>query len=133
MFQSPRLEEILSAFELMTPEEKQEKLLEFWKKRDPNPNTARNERMEDYYQRVEYANNKFTHYIEGWRTDMGMVYIMFGPPSDVSRHPFEVDSKPYEVWRYYDLNYDFVFVDQSGFGDYRLTTPIWEVWQRVKH
>jgi len=116
-----------------TPEEKQKKLQEFWKKRDPNPNTPRNERMEEYYARVEYANKSFAHYIEGWRTDMGMVYIMFGPPSDVSRHPFEVDSKPYEVWRYYDINYDFVFVDETGFGDYRLLTPVWEAWQRVKH
>jgi GWxTD domain-containing protein len=128
-----RDEELSELKDAKTAETKQAKLIEFWKKRDPNPNTPRNERMEDYYQRVEYANKQFTHYIEGWRTDMGMVYIMFGPPNDVSRYPFEVDSKPYEVWRYYDINYDFVFVDQSGFGDYRLTTPIWEAWQRTKH
>jgi GWxTD domain-containing protein len=118
--------------EAKTEEEKQAKLLEFWKRRDPNPNTARNERMEEYYRRAEYANKHFTHHREGWRTDMGMVYMMFGPPSDVSRHPFELDTKPYEVWRYYDISYDFVFVDDTGFGDYRLITPIWEAWQRVK-
>jgi GWxTD domain-containing protein len=117
--------------EAKTPEEKQAAFLAFWKRRDPNPNTARNERMEEYYRRVAYANKEFSHYIEGWRTDMGMVYIMFGPPNDVSRHPFEVDTKPYEVWRYYKISYDFVFVDQSGFGDYRLLTPIWEAWQRA--
>jgi len=114
-----------------TAEEKQAAFLEFWKRRDPNPNTPRNERMEEYYRRVAYANKQFSHYIEGWRTDMGMVYIMFGPPNDVSRHPFEVDSKPYEIWRYYKISYEFVFVDQSGFGDYRLLTPIWEAWQRA--
>jgi GWxTD domain-containing protein len=115
------------------PEEKQQRFLEFWKKRDPNPNTPRNEKMEEYYARVEYANRTFRHYIDGWRTDMGMVYVMFGPPNDVSRHPFDVDSKPYEIWRYYDLDYDFVFLDQTGFGDYRLTTPIWEVWKRSRN
>ena len=114
-----------------TSEEKQAAFLAFWKRRDPNPNTPRNERMEEYYRRVAYANKQFSHYIEGWRTDMGMVYIMFGPPSDVARHPFEVDSKPYEIWRYYKISYEFVFVDQSGFGDYRLLTPIWEAWQRA--
>ena len=114
-----------------TSEEKQAAFLEFWKRRDPNPNTPRNERMEEYYRRVAYANKQFSHYIEGWRTDMGMVYIMFGPPDDVARHPFEVDSKPYEIWRYYKISYEFVFVDQSGFGDYRLLTPIWEAWQRA--
>jgi GWxTD domain-containing protein len=113
-----------------TPDEKQKRFLEFWKKRDPNPNTPRNEKMDDYFARVEYANKNFKHYIEGWRTDMCMVYIMFGTPSNVERHPFDVDAKPYEVWTYYDLNYSFIFVDQTGFGDYRLTTPITEVWHR---
>jgi len=113
-------------------EEKQKLFLEFWKKRDPNPNTPRNERMEQYYARVEYANKHFSHFMEGWRTDMGMVYITFGPPNGVERHPFEIDSKPYEVWGYYDLNYQFVFVDQTGFGDYRLITPIWETLGHIR-
>lgn len=116
--------------EAKTPEEKQKRFIEFWKKRDPNPNTPRNEKMEAYYARVEYANKTFKHYIEGWRTDMGMVYIMFGQPNNVERHPFDVDAKPYEIWTYYDINHSFVFVDQTGFGDFRLTTPVWDVWQR---
>lgn len=118
--------------EAPTPEEKQKRFMEFWKSKDKNPNTPRNEKMEEYYGRVEYANKHFKHYIEGWRTDMGMVYIIFGAPNNVDRHPFDIDSKPYEVWSYYDLNHQFVFIDQTGFGDYRLTTPIWEVWQRPK-
>jgi GWxTD domain-containing protein len=116
-----------------TAEEKQAKFLEFWKKRDPNPNTPRNEKMEEYYARVEYANKHFSHYIEGWRTDMGMIFIIFGPPNNVDRHPFEVDSKPYEIWAYYELNYSIVFVDETGFGDYRLQTPIWEIYQRLRN
>jgi len=113
-------------------DEKQKRFLEFWKKKDPNPNTVRNERMEEYYGRVEYANKYFKHYTEGWRTDMGMIYIIFGPPSNVDRHPFDANAKPYEIWSYFDLNYSFVFVDQTGFGDYRLTTPIWDVWKRAR-
>jgi GWxTD domain-containing protein len=116
-----------------TPEEKQKRFLEYWKKKDPNPNTVRNEKMEEHYARVEYANKHFKHYSEGWRTDMGMVYIIFGAPSNVDRHPFDSDSKPYETWSYYELNYSFTFVDQTGFGDYRLTTPIWDVWQRPRN
>lgn len=118
--------------EAQTKEEKQKRFLEFWKKKDPNPNTVRNEKMDEYYARVEYANRHFKHYTDGWRTDMGMVYIIFGAPSNVDRHPFDANAKPYEVWSYYDLNYSFVFVDQTGFGDYRLTRPIWEVWQRAR-
>jgi GWxTD domain-containing protein len=116
-----------------TPEEKQKRFLEFWKTKDPNPSTPRNEKMEEYYARIEYANKHFAHYIEGWRTDMGMVYIIFGAPNNVDRHPFDIDAKPYEVWSYYELNHQFVFVDQTGFGDYRLTTPIWDVWQRPRN
>jgi GWxTD domain-containing protein len=118
--------------EAKTPEEKQARFLEFWKKRDPNPNTPRNERMEEYYQRVAYANKHFGHYQPGWRTDMGMVYLIFGPPNNVERHPFEIDSKPYEVWTYYDISYSFVFLDETGFGDYRLITPLWEVYDRAR-
>ncbi len=112
--------------------ERRKRFVEFWRKKDPNPNTPRNEAMEEYYAKVEYANKHFRHYIEGWRTDMGMVYIIFGAPNNVDRHPFDIDSKPYEVWSYYDMNHQFTFVDETGFGDYRLTTPIWEVWQRPR-
>ena len=111
------------------PDKKRQMFLDFWKKKDPTPSTERNELMEEYYSRVEYANKHFTHYVDGWKSDMGMVYIIFGPPSNIERHPFDIDSKPYEVWTYYDLNRQFVFVDASGFGDYRLQTPIWDVWR----
>jgi GWxTD domain-containing protein len=114
-------------------EDKQKRFNDFWKKRDPNPNTPRNERMEEFYARVEYANKHFSHYLDGWRTDMGMVFIVFGPPNNVERHPFETDTKPYEVWSYYELNYSILFMDETGFGDYRLQTPIWELWQRVRN
>jgi GWxTD domain-containing protein len=113
-----------------TLEEKQKAFVDFWRKRDPNPSTPRNEKMLEFYQRVEYANKHFSHYREGWRTDMGMVYIIFGPPGAVDRHPFEMDSKPYEIWSYFDLNFSAVFVDQTGFGDYRLITPITEILSR---
>ncbi|MCU0453052.1 MAG: GWxTD domain-containing protein [Bacteroidetes bacterium] len=106
-----------------TPEDKRLRFLEFWNKRDPDPQTTRNELMEEYYHRVEYANRNFTHYLEGWRTDRGMVYVRFGAPENIERHPFETNSRPYEVWHYYNLNYEFVFVDETGFGDYRLRYP----------
>ncbi len=33
-----------------------------------------------YYERVEQANIQFSNYKEGWKTDPGMIYILFGPP-----------------------------------------------------
>ncbi|MDD8019400.1 MAG: GWxTD domain-containing protein, partial [Bacteroidota bacterium] len=123
-------DEIINA---KTEEEKRKLFEEFWRKRDPNPDTKRNEFMEEYYSRVEYANKNFSHYIPGWRTDMGMVFILFGSPNNVERHPFDIDSKPYEVWSYYDYNRQVVFVDETGFGDYKLLTPIWDLLQRLKY
>ncbi len=115
------------------PEKKKEMFKTFWKKIDPTPGTERNELMEEYYSRVEYANKHFSHYFDGWKTDMGMVYIIFGVPSNIERHPFEIDSKPYEIWTYYDLDREFVFVDATGFGDYRLQNPIWDLWRTRPH
>jgi GWxTD domain-containing protein len=115
-----------------TNEEKQKLFAEFWARRDPSPDTKRNEYMEEYYSRVEYANEHFTHYLAGWRTDMGMVFILLGSPNNVERHPFDIDSKPYEVWTYYDYNRSVVFADDTGFGDYKLLTPIYDLLQRAK-
>lgn len=106
--------------------EKEKKFIEFWKKKDPSPTTPRNELMIEYYNRIKIANERYSHYSEGWRTDMGMVFIIYGNPSSIDRHPFENQTKPYEVWDYYDINRQFVFVDDSGFGDYRLITPIYD-------
>ena len=107
-----------------TNEEKLKRYMAFWKKLDPTPETEQNEVFDEYYGRIAYANAHFSHYIEGWKTDRGMVFILLGPPDNVDRHPFDLDSKPYEVWEYYNLNRSLVFVDYTGFGDYRLTTPL---------
>jgi GWxTD domain-containing protein len=106
-------------------DEKIERYLDFWKKKDPTPNTDENELFNEYYRRISYANENFSHYIEGWRSDRGMVFIILGSPNNVDRHPFDLESKPYEVWQYYELNRSFVFVDETGFGDYRLVTPLY--------
>ncbi|MEX0944152.1 MAG: GWxTD domain-containing protein [Balneolaceae bacterium] len=60
-----------------------------------------------YYERVEQANKQFTTYKEGWKTDLGMMYILFGPPWYVDRYLNTI------VWSYsYDRSdprYNYVF------------------------
>jgi GWxTD domain-containing protein len=119
-------EDAIDEMKEQEPALKREMWLAFWKKRDPTPESEKNELMEEYYSRVTFANRQFTHYTDGWKSDRGMVYIIFGPPSNIERRPFENNSKPYEVWTYYEQNREFVFVDASGFGDYKLQTPIWD-------
>ena len=54
---------------------------------------------------------------------MGMIYIIYGEPEQVESHPFELNSKPYQIWYYYSLSRTFVFVDEIGTGDYELQYP----------
>jgi GWxTD domain-containing protein len=107
----------------------------FWKRHDPTPESEFNEAMESHYGRIEYANEHFSvMQREGWRTDMGLLYILLGAPDDIQRNAYPMDQKPYEIWYYYRINRDFVFYDSTGFGDYRFATPysIYEI-QRYAH
>ncbi|MEO8666671.1 MAG: GWxTD domain-containing protein [Ignavibacteria bacterium] len=105
---------------------KEKNFIDFWRSKDPSPNTNKNELMMEYYRRIQTANERYSHWIDGWKTDMGMVYIIFGEPSNIERYPFTENTKPYEIWQFYNANKEFVFVDDTGFGDYKLTTPIWD-------
>jgi len=97
---------------------------EFWKSQDPTPTTAENEKKDEYYKRLRYADLNFGHFgRDGWKTDMGMVYITYGPPDEIERHPFDIDAKPYQFWYYYNLRRVFRFVDVNGYGEYELIYP----------
>ena len=99
--------------------------LSFWKERDPTPNTSINELMEEYYIRVNYVNEYFNmSWREGWETDFGMIYILFGPPDQIERsNSVSTSSSIYQIWYYNRLNKQFVFKDQNGFGDFKLDRP----------
>lgn len=96
--------------------------LEFWSKWGENENQSYC-LMEEYYRRLSEANQLFGP--QGWRTDRGHVYAIFGPPSEIDRHPFDMQYEAYEIWYYFETNRRFVFVDEGGFGDYKLKSPFW--------
>ncbi len=108
-----------------TPDQMERMFRDFWDRRDPSENTKTNELMEEYYGRIQYCNEMFGSFRAGWETDMGEVYIRFGPPSEIERHPFEINYKPYEIWYYYDLRRRFIFVDEMGYGEYRRVSELW--------
>ena len=58
----------------------------FWLSCGGNLNRAR-ELIRIYYNRTLYANIYFTSFTDGWRTDRGMIYLMFGPPKSVKKSP----------------------------------------------
>jgi GWxTD domain-containing protein len=99
---------------------------DYWEKLDPTPGTQRNERMEEYYYRVSFANQRYTSLVQGWRTDRGFVMVRFGEPDFVRKKPHTFNYEPYEVWVYERIGRQFIFVDKTGFGDYQLLVPIWD-------
>jgi GWxTD domain-containing protein len=65
----------------------------FWIKCGGNIDKAR-ELIRIFYTRVVYADYYFTSYKEGWRTDRGMIYIIYGPPDKLYK------SNEEENWGY---------------------------------
>jgi len=107
-----------------TSSQKKEALFKkLWKRRDPTPDTMVNELMDEYYKRVAYANIHFDSFIDGWETDMGMIYIIFGAPDDIERSVLSQVQNTTEIWYYYQIQESFIFIDKDGFGNFRLSTP----------
>src|SRR5215470_18898401 len=65
---------------LETDDEREHFIEEFWRRRDPDPDTEENEYREEYYERIAYANEHYSSGIPGWKTDRGRIYIMYGKP-----------------------------------------------------
>ena len=102
---------------------KRKALFYFWVARDVDKSTPENEFKKQYMERVDYADQHFAvGQREGWKTDRGRVFIVYGPPDEVERHANEIDMKPYEIWYYHSIQggVEFDFGDKSGFSDYVL-------------
>lgn len=96
---------------------------EFWRAKDPTPNTEVNEVADEYFRRIAYCEERFGPPDYGYRSDRAKVYMRLGPPDEVESHPFEFDRWAYEVWYYYAWGHRFVFVDRYGLGVYTLVSP----------
>jgi GWxTD domain-containing protein len=96
---------------------------EFWRRRDPTPETVRNEAMLEFFRRVRYTERHFQGFGPGWRSDMGRIYIKFGPPDQIESHPSSADTPSYEMWFYNQPYRRFVFADREGFGRFVLVSP----------
>lgn len=55
----------------------------FWLDKSDNDREDARSLIRTYYSRVEHANTYFSTYKEGWKTDRGMIYIVFGPPDEI--------------------------------------------------
>ena len=92
----------------------------FWKSVGKNEEAASNV-IEQYYARVEEANEYFSSFCEGWRTDRGMIYIVLGPPFSVQT------GLQGEVW-----NYSYVEGDRLNSYSFR-SVSLPEEFQSFEH
>ena len=104
-----------------SPERQRELIAEFWKKRNPTPQSNTNLLEEEFYWRVGEANNQFSWgKTEGWETDRGRIYIIHGSPDNVQRRFDQQYGRSLELWRYEDPVREFIFYDEHGDGRFIL-------------
>jgi len=124
---------------LKTDEERENFIEQFWLRRDPTPESPDNEYKDDYFRRIQMANERYASGIPGWRTDRGRILIMHGEPDEIETHamggtylrPTEegggrTSTFPFEKWRYRHIDnigpeVILEFVDTTMSGEYRLT------------
>ena len=94
----------------------------FWKERDPSPDSPFNEFKHEYLRRWQFVNDKFINESsnrEGWQSDRGRIYLIHGTPTDIERYYGERSSKDHEIWIYEGDQYgvkQFVFADLTMRG-----------------
>jgi len=111
--------------------ESREKFAEdFWKLRDPNPETDENENKIEFERRIEFADKWFREKVgsgRGWESDRGKVYILLGEPDERNTQQETIIDRTntekrvlveYWVYQYYRLSLR--FVDDGSFSIYHL-------------
>lgn len=129
------IDEDTRAFLMTLPSEEQYKWSEnFWKEQESKASSPRYVRLNDYVKRLAYIQQFETGNKEGWQTDRGRVFLLYGPPDEIDDYAFqssmtsEISSeftganKPYIIWKYHTLGggVEFVFGDVRLFGDFTL-------------
>jgi GWxTD domain-containing protein len=93
--------------DLMAMSDKKKAIDDFWLKNGGNNERAKSI-LKVYYNRAQEANLFFTSYCEGWKTDRGLIYTIFGQPNTLYKQENS------ETWVYgEDASYkslSFVFV-----------------------
>src|SRR5882724_2380266 len=132
-------DEVAAFRRLGTNEEREQFIENFWRRRNPDPESSTNSFKEEHYRRIAYANEHFASGIPGWKTDRGHIYIVWGPPDEIDSHPTggtydrplwqgggSTQTYSWELWRYRHLEgigdtIELEFVDPTGSGEYHLT------------
>ncbi|AMW03671.1 hypothetical protein GEMMAAP_00040 [Gemmatimonas phototrophica] len=96
----------------------------FLQETDPVPGTAEHEGIRDYFARIRNANVRFRDDAgAGWQSDRGTAFVALGDPDNIIDtgllNPNERVRQ--QIWEYRELRIQLIFVDQTGFGRWRLS------------
>ena len=103
----------------------------FWEIRNPTPGSPDNTFKSEHYRRLQYADDYFGHvsHTDGWRTDMGRVYITLGEPSQRQKLVGLQKVTPMEIWFYSNANpalppfFYVIFYQRDPMDEFRLYHP----------
>jgi GWxTD domain-containing protein len=116
----------------LTTDEARDKFIEhFWEIRNPDPGAPDNAYRMEHYRRLEYASQYFGHasHTDGWRTDMGRVYITLGEPAQRQKLLGLQKVTPMEIWFYSNSNpalppfFYVVFWQRDATSEFKLYSP----------
>jgi GWxTD domain-containing protein len=112
--------------------DRQRGLLDFWQRRDPTPSTPRNEAMEEYYRRINFANARFKWAGgEGWKSPQGQVYLTYGAPDNVQRYTNSSFGRVNDGWMESSLSSEArqEFSSRLASGQSRMFNKPYEIWE----
>jgi GWxTD domain-containing protein len=125
-------EDQLAVLRRATPAERPALWQRFFKDTDPNPATPENEALDAYFARLATADQRYADEGEpGWRTDRGEVYISLGDPDEVI-DASAVNQGRIVRWTYNTDRLVLFFIDETGFGRFRLTPTSRADFERVR-
>ncbi len=116
--------ERLRALREATTEKRAEAWAQFLRETDPIPGTPEHEGLRDYFARIRNANARFRDDAAvGWLSDRGTAFVGLGDPDNIYDAGLNDPNARVrqQVWEYRELRLNLVFIDQTGFGRWRLT------------
>ena len=107
-----------------TPTQRPDAWATFLKATDPIPGTAEHEGLRDYFGRIRVSNVRFRDDGPvGWQSDRGTAFVALGDPDNIVDTGMTDPNARVrqQIWEYRELRVQIVFVDQTGFGRWRLS------------
>lgn len=114
----------LSAMRNAAPDARAALWAAFLTETDPVPQTPQHEGLRDYFARIAQANARFREEgAAGWLTDRGRVFVALGNPDQIlepNMNDLNQRGRA-QIWEYREHRLQVVFIDQTGFGRWRMS------------